>query len=275
MRPAARSLNWKTEVQLADGQTAEADENSLRIFRLARLYDDPSLIGFLIRKAVRTYGINGLYDGLASGDVSPELHDTIDQELARHDTQETLIAALNSERALSTGWLESTEMQQHYSWLFRVFGWQLNWYQAGSLDALAEYIHLAGQPWHEVRQQVGDSRSTVTETGHGILADLLVPAMRASFYANARSRAMVRSLRIYNALRRYAEEHGQEADSLADLGLPKEATLDPYSGEPLKLKRSENGWIVYSVMENGVDDGGDFREQKDYGVAPSAWRATQ
>ena len=47
-----------------------------------------------------------------------------------------------------------------------------------------------------------------------------------------------------------------------------EATLDPFSGAALILKRSENGWVIYSVMENGVDDGGDFHEKKDWGIGP-------
>ena len=85
----------------------------------------------------------------------------------------------------------------------------------------------------------------------------------------------MRALRINNALRAFAEKNGREAKGLDELNLPKGATLDPYSGQPLKTKHANDGWIVYSVMSNGVDDGGDFVEIKDYGVAPRALRATE
>jgi hypothetical protein len=100
-------------------------------------------------------------------------------------------------------------------------------------------------------------------------------SLGATLRSNARSEALTRSLRIFNALRQYAEQNGHEASGLADVPLPKEATIDPFSGEPLKLKHTDDGWIVYSVMENGVDDGGDFIDLKDYGLAPTRYRATQ
>ena len=58
---------------------------------------------------------------------------------------------------------------------------------------------------------------------------------------------------------------------LEDLSLPKAATIDPFSGEPLKLKRTDDGWIIYSVGDNGVDDGGDLAYGKDIGLAPQRY----
>jgi len=59
------------------------------------------------------------------------------------------------------------------------------------------------------------------------------------------------------------------------LGLPKEATIDPFDGKPLKLKHTKDGWIVYSVMVNGIDDGGEFTGLADFGVAPRRLRLTE
>ena len=148
-------------------------------------------------------------------------------------------------------------------------------YQIGVIDAMNEQIRLAEQPWHEVRAQFGTADSPAPPSGHGAMADLLVPAVRASFHANARGLAMLRSLRIYNALRQFKEKNGREATGLAELDLPKAATIDPYSGEVLKLKLTDDGWMVYSVMTNGIDDGGDFKAHKDYGVAPPKRRLTE
>ena len=78
---------------------------------------------------------------------------------------------------------------------------------------------------------------------------------------------MIRSLRIFNALQQFAEKNGREATGLAELELPKSAMIDPFSGKPLIVKHTDDGWLVYSVMENGVDDGGNF-EEKDRGLRP-------
>jgi hypothetical protein len=127
---------------------------------------------------------------------------------------------------------------------------------------------------HEVRGSLGWLIAAAVH-GHGVMADLLMPAVKAVFQANARSLAVSRALRIDNALRQFAEKNGREAKGLEEIELPKEATIDPYTGEPLKLKHTEDGWVIYTVMENGVDDGGDFNGHKDYGVAPPKRRLTE
>ncbi|HMO85995.1 MAG TPA: hypothetical protein PKC18_13860 [Lacipirellulaceae bacterium] len=43
-----------------------------------------------------------------------------------------------------------------------------------------------------------------------------------------------------------------------ELDLPVEASEDPYTGEPLLTKRTDQGWVVYAVGNNGVDEGGNF-----------------
>ena len=75
-------------------------------------------------------------------------------------------------------------------------------------------------------------------------------------------------MRVFNALAEYRQRHGRDARGLSDLALPKEATIDPFSGKPLILKHTDGGWLIYSVSTNGIDDGGDFTGLKDHGLAP-------
>ena len=53
---------------------------------------------------------------------------------------------------------------------------------------------------------------------------------------------------------------------LDQLGLPAKATIDPYTGKQLILKRRPRGWSVYAVRSNGTDDGGRFQKTADVGV---------
>jgi hypothetical protein len=181
--------------------------------------------------------------------------------------------ALTSERAVSADWADA-----HLVWfpfLPHAVAWQLKRYQSGVLDAMDEFLKLAERPWDEVRAKFGRADSPAPPSPHGKMADLLMPALHAVFHANARDLAVSRSLRIYNALQRFAHENGREAKGLEELRLPEAATIDPYSGQPLLLKRTAEGWVIYSVMDNGVDDGGDFMGRKDYGVAPRKLRLTE
>jgi hypothetical protein len=277
VRTAARYKSWKMEVELANGQTEAAIEHGLQILRLGRLYDnEPSLVCFLIGTAVRQIAAQALYDALSMGTIAARTHGTLDAELARQDDPDRLRRAIVTERALATGWYDAvTERLEFFRFASKALGWPLKNYQTGSLALMSKQLELAGKPWHEVRKQFGKGDSPIPPSGHGVMADLLMPALSAAFEANARNIAQLRSLRIYNSLRQFAEEHGREATGLDELKLPADATIDPYSGEPLKLKHTDDGWIIYSVMRNGVDDGGDFIELKDFGVAPARYRMTE
>jgi hypothetical protein len=276
-RTVARFANWRMQVQIADGQAEQAVQVGLETLRLARLHDaEPCLANYLVGVAVRGIAAEPLCDALALGGVSPEVHAALDAELAKQDDPERFQKVLITERAFVAS--NIVDMSKCNSEVCKrgapyVSNVVMEWYGVGVLDAMNEHITTADQPWYKL---YGDRKSTDTKsTGHGVLADLLLPAIQAAHDANARITATLRALRIFNALTEYRDQHGREATGLADLSLPKEATIDPFSGEPLKLKHTDEGWVVYSVFTNGVDDGGNFKDMKDCGVAPRKLRATR
>jgi hypothetical protein len=86
--------------------------------------------------------------------------------------------------------------------------------------------------------------------------------------AAERVRAQGRSLRVVNALQARVPAGSDTVPKLAELGLPAEATADPYNGEPLHVKKLPEGWLVYSVGANLVDDGGKLEKVVDVGFGP-------
>jgi hypothetical protein len=249
----------------------------MQALRLSRLHEkEPTLMAFLVAIAMRARANEQIYDALAAGPVSAELHAALDAELARQDDPTRFARVLKDERAICGDWIYAQGVGVPRI-LMHMFGWPMKGFQVGVLDATAEYIKLAELPWHEVRRRLGmeSPDAPLPSTGHGVLADLLIPALKAAYQANARSLAVARSLRIYNSLRAFAEKNGREATGLKELNLAGSVVADPYSGKPLILKHTDAGWVVYSAMENGVDDGGDFKELKDYGVAPRRLRGTE
>ncbi len=102
------------------------------------------------------------------------------------------------------------------------------------------------------------------------LAALLFPALEAAYVAVTRTRAEIRSLRVLNALQTHVPAGSNETPKLSELGLPVETTTDPFTGEPLHVKKTPQGWLVYSVGPNRQDDGGKLDDPRDgdVGVGP-------
>ena len=150
---------------------------------------------------------------------------------------------------------------------FKLVGWPVKSLFVDSLDVYDDELKLAHRPFYEIRDRF-DANGSMKPSNRGILGDLLAPALGAAVTAHNRNLAMIRSLRIAGAFAMYRQQHGSEASEMDELALPKEVTIDPFSGESLKLKHIRDNWVIYSVMQNGIDDGGDFKDQKDYGLAP-------
>jgi hypothetical protein len=273
VRSLARFCDWKMVVLIADGQPQQAAELGLQMLKIARLRDrEPLLVNYLVNVAVRGIIAQRMDGVLASGPISAELHAAIDEELARQDSHDAIIQALKTERAYSATitasiGLDFASEEVNPLWV-KFVGWPVKRLYIGALESYDQTFEIANKPWFEVNRRQESNEDSAMPTGYGVLADLLQPGLRAALVAHARSLVSLRALRIANALAQYRDEHGREASGLSDLSLPREATIDPFSGEPLKLKHTDDGWLIYSVMQNGIDDGGDFTDAKDYGLAP-------
>ena len=268
IKDAARMADWRTEVLMAEGRRDDTVRRWLQLLQLAKLHEsEPSLISFLVSVSVRSAAIHGIHRALDAGPVSTEVHEELDRELARQDDPASIEKALRLERAISvSASLEQTSGPAPASWVGLV-GWPVKGQFIAPLDFYEQVLPMADLPWPEIQKKFAKGGALSAPTGHGVLADLLLPAFDAAIRASRRDIALIRSLRIINALQQFAEKNGREATGLAELELPKSAMIDPFSGKPLIAKHIDDGWLVYSVMENGVDDGGDF-EEKDRGLRP-------
>ncbi len=278
IRTAARFASWRMEVLGNDGQTDAAVRLGIELLQLARLYnDEPLLVNYLVGIAVRSIAAQSIYDAQANGIISPETLAALDQELALQDDPQQLVRVLITEQAFcisgaSEGFVMKSEGISPV-WI-KLVGWPIKSMFVNSLGVFDEQFELAPRPWYEIRDRF-NANGSFSVSGHGVMGELLAPALGAACIAHARNLAVMRSLRIASALAEYRQQHSCEASGLADLNLPKESTIDPFSGEPLKLKHTDGGWVIYSVMQNGVDDGGEFKDAKDYGLAPRKWRTME
>jgi hypothetical protein len=81
----------------------------------------------------------------------------------------------------------------------------------------------------------------------------------------SRDHAYYRLLTIELALADYRDRNGKYPQTLADLVPGELETLpaDPFTGKPLVYRSTDDGFRLYSVGPNGVDDGGQSCENDD------------
>ncbi len=267
-RTPSRFLRWKITILLAEGKQEEALRIGLVMLRLARLYgNEPVLVNGLVSIAIRGMAVNDLNLVLRAGPLSEELRKELDQELALHDDPKWIQHVMKTERAVNLSLSKSLFAE----------AWWLPWLARGlevdTIDYHERLLPIITQPWHKSHtliQSLNTDGSYSTYVS-GTLIGLLTPAIDAASEAFNRNTALLRCLRILNELTAYAQANGQEAEGLDDLDLPDAAKRDPFSCQPLRLKWTDEGWVVYTVFKNGTDDGGDFEDQADWGLGPAGY----
>ena len=146
------------------------------------------------------------------------------------------------------------------------------------LDLMEDYIGTIQLPLHQ-RQMAADTveaKFKATSKIH-ILLHEFIPAFSRIITINVRNIAHLITARIALAIQRYRLATGNLPDTLADLvpmyldTVPK----DPFDGRFLRYEKLEIGFVVYSVGEDGRDDGGKERlstsKRKN---TPSTWDIT-
>jgi hypothetical protein len=264
-RPLYRVLRARSAMLLSKGRPDDAVATQLVPLRLTRHWRrEPMLLGYLVTAVGEYTAAEVINQVLQAGPVSPVTRQAIETGLARHDTMEGYAWALRTERALSLD--TAREIPAATFWIMRLF---TNGVMLRLLDLYDRHLEDASRPY----LQVAEKRKTAPPARVGLnpyggLVTLLEPGLISGLEAADRVRAMVRSLHVLNALQARVPPGGDQAPPLGDLGLPAEATIDPFDGEPLRMKKSPRGWMVYSVGRNGVDDGGQFEHVADVGVGP-------
>lgn len=142
-----------------------------------------------------------------------------------------------------------------------ILGWRLKLFRgSGSLDyyrlkylmAIDSLCVIARQP---LPQRLGLVRKWVAEP-KGFATREFTSYMDTIFDKHAKSVATIRTTRVGLLVEQYRLEKGERPALL-----PATTLTDPFTGQPLRYKRLAKGYVVYSVGEDGADDGGD--EKKD------------
>jgi hypothetical protein len=262
LRSAARILKARALLLKSEGKLDEALQQCILTLQLARHFNrEPMIVNYLVGVACRGSAIDTANQVLRAGAVSKSVRDALEAELALHDNMEAFRWALKSERAFGMDSYRAIPARNW--WPIRAM-WDSD--QAAYLDVIDQQLKLTSQPYSQVAIA---TPGPAAGSRRAVLAQLAEPAILAGRAAADANRAAIRCLRVLNALQGREQQDAAVEPKLSDLGLPAEATTDPFTGEPLKLKRVPAGWLVYSVGQNLTDDGGKLDDRRtDVGVGP-------
>jgi hypothetical protein len=109
----------------------------------------------------------------------------------------------------------------------------------------------------KVRAFLGQREAVSRDYGEMLLAHYM-PAVLQTSIAETRAAARERLLLAGFALAAYQRTGGEYPESLAALvpDVLSDVPVDPWSGRELVYRRTEDGYVVYSVGDNLSDDGG-------------------
>ena len=214
---------------------------------------------------MRNRALHDLHQSLLAGPTDPATYAKIDKALDRLELNNPVERAFRTERALSISASIEQGWKQAPTVIGNMLGWPSKRHFLGPIELYDQIIPLADVPYIEVQEEFQAGGNLAVPTGKGVLADLLVPSVEAAMEASNRDIALIRSLRVLNALR----HAGDDAQGLDDIDLPAAATIDPFTGKPLVAKKTDGGWLVYSVGKDQTDDSGMFEEAKDFGFGPA------
>ncbi len=118
----------------------------------------------------------------------------------------------------------------------------------------------------QIRAEGIDTKQQTYEMIKGnLLLEILTPALMKVCEISYRNRADVEATALVLAVLRYEKDKGGYPKSLAavvDAGFLEDVPIDPFSGETLVYRKTEDGFILYSVGTNFTDDGGQYETDR-------------
>ena len=263
-RDLARFVDWNMMVLASQGKRDEAVQSAIDMLKVTEQFESEcGMISYLVAIACRGIANQRVNEILRAGPISADTHTKLEPELAKLDGSPRLSAVLKVERAMG---ISGTDEIASRSPMFKILAWKMKGWQCDILDYYESVLPFADHPWFEAQNDYRQANAKLASV-HPMVAQL-VPGLQAVFSAGNRGLVEIRALRILNAMEEFKQLNGHEPQSLAELKLPPPVTTDPFSGRPMILKSTPAGWVIYSVAENGADDGGDFKDLKDWGMAP-------
>ena len=193
-----------------EGNRDEAVRTALIIFRLAHhLERNPTFINYLVVLTAQGIATESTNAALQAGPVSKEVHDALDAELALQERMGGYTWAIKSERAFGLDSFRNFPMRNF--WLF--YRARFNRWESEYLDEMQAFLALThgSSPYQEAERAIRRIQAKSSST----MAKLVGAPMQSIQQAVTRTRAIIRSLRVLNAIQAHVPAGSNETPKLS------------------------------------------------------------
>lgn len=289
LKGGAQALNFAAAHAAVLGKTNEAVTAVLDGLRLGQALDaEPVLISYLVRIAIHAIMAGGTEQVLSRLQLPEASLMELQMAFARAGDTRVLARALIGERAFGGDFFQmppgdfvkmmglsatggvpggtakpgldelAAQAMQH---LYAATGMR-NRDFLFYLDRMAEMIAIAPKVNPQGRSDIAQLESTIQAISgkwQYAITRMTLPALTKAFSKEIRHVALMRSAQTACAIERFRLAHAgrlpEHLDELVPAFLPS-VLEDPMDGKPLKFRRLDKGYVVYSVGEDDKDDGG-------------------
>ncbi len=270
-RKVSRLLQADALSRAQEGDLVAAFESIRANLNVARsLGDEPLLISMLVRIAVDGITLSSVERTLSLGEAPAAPLEELQRLLTQEEAEPLLYTGLRGERAAYHDMIEKLRngtvprstlgtLGMPNMPMYLAPGWMFRTSQTLGLEALNEGVKAAKGPPERLLEtyQAIDQRAAKTPRWRAPFYFLFVPATNAASLAHVRSRTHLRCTIVMLAAERYRLDHGDWPKTL-DALVPdylESVPRDPFGSGPLRMLRRDDGLTIYSVSDDGNDDG--------------------
>lgn len=301
IRQGTRLLALEALFHAHGGRTGAASRSLVSLFKLSlSLSREPSLPSQLTRQACQALGMSKLRRVLCRISLSDSQLADISARLARLEKDDGIPRALIGERCVGHAGFQTPDLMDDAQWqvLKRdvsgkgLFGKDMKGLGPSSNKALddlslADYRKLHLKADHlsflrVMRASIDAARVPMPDRPRAArnlrrrlaklppqrpMTRLMTLTAPMTIVGAMKDIARLRLARTALAVERYrlaAAALPPDLTSIVPKYLPK-VPADPYDGQPIRYKKRETGYLLYSIGEDGKDDGGN---QKEYQSVP-------
>lgn len=294
LRSAANALRRRAERRIDVGDHEGAWRDVHALLRMGRLATrQPGSIGFFVGVSISNMAHSAMQPLIASSKLSPRtMLDEVDAlpasaDLVHHTLQGDRLNLLDTyveplyrktggdPEALFMGWrtVRFDGVARRINGYFddltaaaQETDWQMRRANADrlQLNYAAQLHHLqtrTGKAVAYVQRYLGSRSIASRAVSHqfGVMGvNVTAPAMSQAFDVAATTEGMHLALRAALACAIYRETHGEWPAYIDELtpSILETVPIDPCSNQPLRYRRLDDGFVVYSVGTDGGDQGG-------------------
>ena len=229
------------------------------------LRNEPQLISYLVHNGCAALAVTSVERALSLTTFTDSQLKDLDDALAVAGGRIDLAHAMATERCTVIDCIRDPSLREET----RGMAWVLKFPGVRSrglidlMDYMEDCIQAADLPGpqRETRFKEIEADLSGLSSLH-IVAKVMAPALMRISQLDSRVRAHLDLGRIAVAIERYRLATGKLPEQLTDL-VPtymEQVPMDPFDGQPIRYRRTEPGYVLYSIMEDGQDNGGKERE---------------